>query len=74
MRAQTRSPQPHPNRSKKATDTHHLVRLVELHLDPAESSFPLLTLDILGVALELLPDAVDDLLEVLLVRVEECRR
>ena len=52
---------------KEKIRTYHLIRLVELHLDPAESSFPLLTLDILGVALKLLPDAVDDLLEVLLV-------
>ena len=50
---------------------YHLVCLVELHLYSAQSSLALLALGILGVALELVTDALDDLLEVLLIRVKE---
>ena len=50
---------------------YHLVCLVELHLYSAQSSLALLALGILGVALELVADALDDLLEVLLIRVKE---
>ena len=53
--------------------TDHLVGLVKLHLYPPERGFALLALDVLRIAVELVADAVDDLLEVGFVRVEEGR-
>ena len=47
---------------------YHLVCLVELHLYSAQSSLALLALaSILSITLELVTDAVDDLLKVGLV-------
>lgn len=53
--------------------THHFVCFVELHFDSAKSCFALFTGFILSITFDLGPNAGDDLLEVLLVRVKELR-
>lgn len=58
---------------REQNNTYHLVCLVQLHLDPPQRGLALLALDVLRIAVELAADAVDDLLEVGLVRVEEGR-